>query len=143
MISYVLDASVGAKWISPAGAEPLAEQAETLLRQYVQGRLKLVVPDLFWSEIASFLWKAVRSNKISVGTAEDGLREMTARNLPTISSQKVLTEALYIAARFDRTPYDSIYVALAQAFQINLITADERLANALAAHFPVKWLGSL
>lgn len=143
MISYVLDASVGAKWISPAGAEPLAEQAETLLRQYVQGRLKLVVPDLFWSEIASFLWKAVRSNKISVGTAEDGLREMTACNLPTISSQKVLTEALYIAARFDRTPYDSIYVALAQAFQINLITADERLANALAAHFPVKWLGSL
>ena len=143
MISYVLDASVGAKWISPAGAEPLAEQAETLLRQYVQGRLKLVVPDLFWSEIASFFWKAVRSNKISVGTAEDGLREMTACNLPTISSQKVLTEALYIAARFDRTPYDSIYVALAQAFQINLITADERLANALAAHFPVKWLGSL
>jgi len=143
MISYVLDASVGAKWISPAGAEPLAEQAETLLRQYVQGRLKLVVPDLFWSEIASFLWKAVRSNKISVGTAEDGLRELTARNLPTVSSQKVLTEALYIAARFDRTPYDSIYVALAQAFQINLITADERLANALAAHFPVKWLGSL
>lgn len=143
MISYVLDASVGAKWISPRGAEPLAEQAETLLRQYVQGRLKLVVPDLFWSEIASFLWKAVRSNKISVGTAEDGLREMTARNLPTVSSQKVLTEALYIAARFDRTPYDSIYVALAQAFQINLITADERLANALAAHFPVKWLGSL
>jgi hypothetical protein len=25
----------------------------------------------------------------------------------------------------------------------DLVTADERLANALAAHLPVKWLGSV
>ncbi|HTR64653.1 MAG TPA: type II toxin-antitoxin system VapC family toxin [Terriglobales bacterium] len=143
MIWYVLDASVGAKWISPGGTEPLAAQAEALLRRYIRGQIQLVVPDLFWSEIASFLWKAVRYNKISVGTAEDGLREMISHNLPTVSSRKVLADALQIAVRFDRTPYDSIYVALAEAFQTNLITADERLANALAAHLPVKWLGSL
>jgi predicted nucleic acid-binding protein len=32
-------------------------------------------------------------------------------------------------------------VALALVSKANLITADERLANALAAHLPVKWLG--
>jgi predicted nucleic acid-binding protein len=43
---------------------------------------------------------------------------------------------------FDRTVYDSLYVALAVHSKTQLITADERLANSLAAHFPVKWLGA-
>jgi predicted nucleic acid-binding protein len=32
---------------------------------------------------------------------------------------------------------------LAIQSKTELITADERLANALAAHLPVKWLGAL
>jgi predicted nucleic acid-binding protein len=34
-------------------------------------------------------------------------------------------------------------VALARESSIELITADERLANALAAYLPVKWLGAM
>jgi len=33
-------------------------------------------------------------------------------------------------------------VALAVREKVELITADERLANALAARFPVRWLGA-
>jgi predicted nucleic acid-binding protein len=54
----------------------------------------------------------------------------------------VLDQALIIAIRFDRTAYDSVYVALAESRRTQLVTADERLANALAAYFPVKWLGT-
>jgi predicted nucleic acid-binding protein len=39
--------------------------------------------------------------------------------------------------------YDCTYVALAIASERLLVTADERLANALAAHLPVRWLGSV
>jgi predicted nucleic acid-binding protein len=39
--------------------------------------------------------------------------------------------------------YDSLYVALATLTNSQLITADERLANSLAARFPVKWLGAM
>jgi len=39
--------------------------------------------------------------------------------------------------------YDALYVALALDSKSQLVTADARLANALAAHLPVKWLGSL
>jgi predicted nucleic acid-binding protein len=49
---------------------------------------------------------------------------------------------LQLAVTSRRTVYDSLYVALAMQSQSVLITADERLANALAARFPVKWLGA-
>jgi predicted nucleic acid-binding protein len=54
-----------------------------------------------------------------------------------------MAEAFAIATKFDRTFYDSLYVALAVDFKAELVTADERLANALAAYFPVKWLGAI
>jgi predicted nucleic acid-binding protein len=43
---------------------------------------------------------------------------------------------------WDRSFYDSLYVALALATKTELITADERLVNALGSRFPVRWLGS-
>ena len=55
----------------------------------------------------------------------------------------ILEEAFAIASVFDRTLYDSIYVALAVMSKTQLVTGDERLAKALAAHLPVKWLGAL
>ena len=138
----VVDACVAAKWIFPGTSEPLAQQADDLLRAYKLGRIELIVPDLFWSEIANSLWKGVRRRQISAGTAEDSLLAMTTHQLPTFCAQKVLAQALSIAMDFDRSIYDSIYVALAVAQRASLITADERLANALAAYFPVKWLGT-
>ncbi len=51
--------------------------------------------------------------------------------------------AFSVALTFDRSVYDSLYVAAAIASKSHLITADKQLANALAAHPPVKWLGAL
>jgi len=61
----------------------------------------------------------------------------------TRPSADLVPEALEIAAAYGRTVYDSLYIALAQQKQTNLITADEKLANALALYLPVKWLGAL
>jgi predicted nucleic acid-binding protein len=55
----------------------------------------------------------------------------------------LLEDAFAIASAFDQTVYDGLYIALAVTSKTELITADERLANALAAYLPVKWLGSL
>jgi predicted nucleic acid-binding protein len=41
------------------------------------------------------------------------------------------------------TSIASLGLALASKARRELITADERLANAVAAYLPVKWLGSL
>jgi predicted nucleic acid-binding protein len=55
----------------------------------------------------------------------------------------LLVEAFAIATAFERAVYDTLYVALAVNSKSQIVTADERLATALAAHLPVKWLGSL
>jgi predicted nucleic acid-binding protein len=42
-----------------------------------------------------------------------------------------------------RTVYDRLYVAPAVTLDSELITADEKLLNALSSDFPVKWLGAI
>jgi predicted nucleic acid-binding protein len=100
-----------------------------------------MVPDLFWLEIGNFLWKAAKRGEITSVLARRGLEAMLNRDFPTVPSRAVLPEALKIAVDFGRTVYDSTYVALAVATRTELITADERLVNALGTRFPVRWLG--
>jgi predicted nucleic acid-binding protein len=141
--TYVVDASVAAKWILPASGETLTREAVELLKSYAVGEVRFIVPDLFWAELANILWKAVRQARLRASLAESGLHAMRDRNFPTISSHTLLVEAFAIATAFDRTVYDALYVALAVDSKSQLVTADERLANALAAHLPVRWLGFL
>ncbi len=51
--------------------------------------------------------------------------------------------ALSIALQYGRSLYDCLYVALAVRSNAELVNADEKLANALASRFPVKWLGAI
>jgi predicted nucleic acid-binding protein len=141
--TIVVDASVAGKWCLPAKGEPLADEAFDLLDQYVKGEVRFVVPDLFWAELANLLWKAVRQGRCTKAAAEAALAALQERELRTVPSRALLDLAFGIATAFDRTVYDSLYVALAVQLKAQLITADERLANALAAQLPVKWLGAL
>ena len=141
MIGYVLDASVAAKWYLPLG-ENLVDESLHLLDGFKAGQTRLAVPDLFWPEMGSIFWKAVRKKRISAQSADDALQSLSELQLPTLPSYPLLRNAYKIATRFQCTVYDCTYVALAVASDRLLVTADERLANTLAAHFPVRWLGS-
>lgn len=143
MNTCVIDASVAAKWVLPAAGETLTREALELLKRYAAGDLRFLVPDLFWAEFANLLWKAVRHARLPEASAQLTLRAMQNRNFPTVSSHTLLEDAFTIATAFDRTVTDALYVALAISSKCHLVTADERLANALAAHLPVKWLGAL
>jgi predicted nucleic acid-binding protein len=140
--SFVLDASVAAKWMLPAKAELLRPEAYRLLDAYGAGNINLVVPDIFWAECGNIVWKAVRQQRFGRDEAEIAILSMMNRSIPTVSSATLLPKAVSIAFDFGRSVYDCLYVALAVRSRIQLITADERLANALAAHLPVKWLGA-
>jgi len=97
---------------------------------------------LFWAELANIFWKAVRQGRWTRTAAETALLAILNRTIPTIPVLTLLEDAFEIALTFDRSVYDCVYVSLAVASKCDLVTADERLANALAAHLPVKWLAS-
>jgi predicted nucleic acid-binding protein len=101
------------------------------------------VPDLFWPEIGSILCKAVQRSRCSEEAARRSIQELRNYDLPIAPSEPMLESAFAIARQYNRSFYDSIYVALAVSRQATLVTADEKLANATAAYLPVKWLGAL
>jgi predicted nucleic acid-binding protein len=143
LTGFVLDASVALKWAIPSAKETLSDESLQLLKRYVDGEIDFVVPDIFWAEVGNVLWKGVRQRRWPRALAEAVALDMKERNFQTVSSHSLMPDALEIAFVHDRSVYDCLYVALAIQFKIELITADERLANALAARLPVKWLGSL
>ena len=142
MTAFVLDASVAVKWAIPSAKETLIAESLELLKRYTEGEISFIVPDVFWAEVGSVLWKGVRQQRWQQSLAEAAASDMRERDFFTVSSQALLTDALKIALAYDRTVYDCLYVALAFQFKTEMITADERLANALAARLPVKWLGA-
>lgn len=142
-MDYVIDASVAAKWCLPAVREPLVAEANELLRRQAEGRVRFVVPDLFWAEMGNILWKAVRAGRCTREFAESSLGKLKQQQLPTIACEGLVEQAFGIAVMYDRSAYDSFYVALSLEIGGQLVTADEKLANALAARLPVKWLGAL
>jgi predicted nucleic acid-binding protein len=141
--AVVLDASTVAKWLPPLHTEPLAAQALELLQQWMRAELAILVPDLIFVEVANLLWKTVRKGRCTRDQATAAMQLLLEHELRVIPSHSLLDAALGIAVDDDRTVYDRIYVALAARSEAQLITADERLANALAGRYAVRWLGTL
>ncbi len=121
----VVDASVGFKWIVPEGDsdKAIALQSE-----------ELHAPDFFPVEMANaFRMSEMRGRIPKAQTALDDL----LLQLPKLHSAIVLLpRALEIAAQARRSVYDSLYVALAEFEQCELVTADQRLVNAIRQQFP-------
>ena len=140
---FVLDVSVAVKWAVSGARETLTAEALELLDEFAKGHVQFIVPDLFWVELGNVLWKAARLGRCAPEDAAEAITTMLSRGLPTLSTRGVVEQALSIAIAFERTMYDSVYVALAIQNHCELITADERLANALASRLPVKWLGAI
>ncbi len=141
MTSYVLDASVAAKWFLRL-REPFAQEALELLRRYARGEADFLVPDLFFAEFANILWKAQQHGRCDAELANKAIREIIGQGFRTFQCSELIEPAIQIARAYRRTVYDCIYVALAVATKSEMVTADERLANSLAG-LPVVWLGML
>ncbi len=143
MKPLVLDANVAAKWFLPAGSETLMAEADQVFGECISGDARPIVPDLFWPEFGSIQWKAVRRGRITPKAAEEAIGEVNKMGLTTMPTRPLLRDAFRIAAAFQCSVYDGIYVALAIESGAPLITADERLVNALGSRFPVRWLGAI
>ena len=138
---YVLDASSAVRWVLPT---PLLAKALQLRTAYQQQVHELIAPAHFPGEIASALTKAERQKLIRVGKADHLIRDVL--NTPPVlyPLDPLFYRAVAISSQTRAAFYDCLYVALAEQEGCELVTADDKLINALQGQFPfIKPLASM
>ena len=137
----IVDACVGAKWFLE---EEFKEKADTLLERALQREIKLIVPEFFYSELGSILWKGVRKKLIAVRCAQEILNRMMELPLKTYSDRELSDVAMDNAMIFGISVYDALYLSLAEIYVAPLITADKALFKACHKRFDfIEYLGDL
>ena len=121
----VVDASVAAKWFLITGI--YAGEADALLRN----EWSLLVPDLIFPEVGNIVWKHVRKGTLPDAEAVNIVTTLGHLRLLVCPSYPLVTAAVEIACKTSRTVYDCLYLALAVQEGSAVVTADEKLRNAL------------
>lgn len=117
----IVDASVGVKWLIP---EFDCELALTLL-----ARQDLAAPDLLTLEVGHTLGKLYRRGGASASVLRDAWSELGEMPLHLQQSSKLFAPAFELSVRLGAAIYDCVYLAMAEATDDVLVTADERFAR--------------
>lgn len=123
MSTFVVDASVGAKWWFPEAHR----EAALRLRSPAHD---LHAPALFDLEVCSVVCKRIRRGEISARDGErvaDLLEQVPVRRH---GDRELLRPALALAHTTRQTLYDCLYLALALILEARMVTADERFYRA-------------
>jgi hypothetical protein len=128
-MAFVVDASVGLKWVLQ---EPDSPQAERLARSDVE----LLVPDFWLNEACNVLWLRVRRKLFTPDEARDALALLRDQVDPTPTTDLGLHDiALDIGLAINHSPYDTLYVAFALAMGADkVVVADGPFVAAMRAH---------
>lgn len=138
MDSLVIDASVAIKWFV---TEPFSNQARKVLTAYEEGNLALHAPDLLIAEFANAIWKKQLFQGLTELDAGDILAAFRKLEFTLTLAATLLPDAYHLAIANRRSFYDSLYLALSIRLNGALVTADERLVNALSgSHSQVIWI---
>jgi predicted nucleic acid-binding protein len=133
MSDTVVDSSVVAKWILP---EADSAQANRLISEIAMKGERLVILDLALVEVANAIWKQHYRRLITLDEARKFLAALLQAPVQIESAAGILLPSLEIAAKYDRSIYDALFVELAQNLGLPGVTADEPLQRAVHADFP-------
>ncbi|MBE0480830.1 MAG: type II toxin-antitoxin system VapC family toxin [Dehalococcoidia bacterium] len=119
--SLVLDASVGVKWFSSKDEASLV-QALAIRDAHIEGHALIVVPDLFFYEVANAI---AQKQAIPPEAVQSAVASMFALGITAVSIDPDLLDASVTLSRQIRiTVYDSIYIAVAMKHDCPLVTAN-------------------
>lgn len=130
-MKYVLDASVGLKWVMNEVDTDTAKHVRDDFRGLVH---ELIAPDSYVLETAHALTKAERRGLVpDAGKLWD---ELMLDCPQLFESLPLMVRAVRIARQAKIAVYDCLYIALAEREGCELLTADARLIHSLRPHFP-------
>lgn len=127
-MNLIVDASVLVKAFIPENG---SENAGSLLARAEEGEVSLIAPELIYPETTNILWKKVRRNELTPNEAREIAEAVLAVPIRAEAAASTLLLALDIALACGVTAYDAQYVALAEALDCHLITADLKLVSTL------------
>ena len=120
----VIDSSVALKWW--LDDEEFIDKARSLLDDIVDEKIEIVVPELWFYEIANGINTAAKRERISNDMALDFLEELQSLNPTIVSVVPLISKAYKEAVKYTCAIYDIVYMIIAESESISLITADER-----------------
>ncbi len=129
----VVDSSVAIKRFV---LEDHSAQATDLLTGFRSGQHRLLAPDFINIEFSNIVWKKQVRQGLSAEDAEIILNDFPLIGLALTSSGDLLRDAYNLAVTYDRTIYDSLYLALSIREQCQMVTAEERLFNSIGTALP-------
>ncbi len=125
MIRYVVDASVVVKWFLP---EIYAEAAGFLHNSVCQ----LHAPAFFVLEVGNVLCKKTRRQELVKEEGETILKELAHLPVQKHPDHRLFRSAYTLARQTHRSLYDCMYLALAEAIDGQVVTADRKFYMAIA-----------
>lgn len=138
MSGVVIDANLAIALMIPL---PYSERASSRIRAWQQAGIRIVVPGLWGYEVVSALRKTAAGEWITMQEAENALNELWALGFEQVPATLELhRSSLEWADRIGQiVAYDSYYLALAEAHELEFWTADRPLA-ASAKAAGAKWV---
>jgi predicted nucleic acid-binding protein len=78
-----------------------------------------------------FSGKKVRRGELTKAEADVATQTLEQADVTLVSTRRYLARAAAIAVELDHPVYDAMYLAVAEASGLRLVTADERLVHKL------------
>jgi predicted nucleic acid-binding protein len=133
-MKYVIDSSVAFKW----GLTELdSDKADALRQDFRNAVHEVLAPDIFNAELSHALTRAERQGRIAVGEARKLFLDILTTPPKFYAFQPLLLRAIDISSKMRVGVYDCLYVALGEQELCQVVTADDKLINALQKDFPV------
>lgn len=118
----VLDASAAVEWLLRR------EAAEAVAERFRDPDVTVHAPSLIGVEVAAALRGLVMAGHMTAARASTALADLTSTGIALHDPTPLLPRAWEL--RDNLTPYEAVYVALAEVLDAALVTCDARIARA-------------
>ena len=123
-MTLVVDASVALKWFVDEDGSPRAVSV-------LSSGEPMIARDLVVAEVCNAGWKSLRRREIDAAQFDEIAADISQAFVRLVPLDQLIRRAAAIAREPDHPVYDCLYLALAEAEDVAMVTADRRLVAAV------------
>ena len=122
--------------------EEFSERAQAFYADTLNASRPIFAPPHWIAELTHALYRLVRRRGITPEEADQALNQFLAFPIQVAATPELYQRAFLFSRTHIVSPYDSLYVILAQMINTELWTDDRRLINSVSGVAPwVRWIG--